>query len=451
VDETNKGTKPLVERYGLEAIPKHAQDTSAIEYTFIQMAISVNAGNVLVPALAVLEGGLTFLQAVLSTVIGAAFAFICVSFLALPGAKYGIPAQYSIRAILGVGGTRYLASPIRTVTSMYWFAVQTIGGTYLIKELIERTLHIQIPFLGIALVMATLMAVLALIGFEAVKKATKYFLPILFVGGLVMLFILLTSEVEGRTFQTVINSASSAPLGTMLFFASLAFVQYVSGVSSASDMARYAKSEKHAFYGLFLGNLSGFFLTAILGAYTAALAGSVNPYVISSQLTNSTLALTIILVAAMSSMVMINISNAYTGGYSLLNSLPSLGRVKSAVLFGCCAIFLSSFPILAEQAQTYISYLGALIIPISAVIVFDFLLLKKRKFTEGDFLGLARGDYQYNFKGLSASIVGMALYLLLPSGWSPGFIAFIGTGVIYIIFSLKSKSTNESNQVENVG
>ncbi|PAM96850.1 cytosine permease, partial [Flavobacterium sp. IR1] len=144
--------KPLVEQYGLEAVPRELQTTKALQYTFIQMAVSVNAGNVLVPALAVTAGGLTFIQAVISTVIGAALAFLFVSFLSLPGAKYGIPAQYSLRAILGYKGARYVASPIRTLTSMYWFAVQTIGGAYLLKELILRSFNINVPFLLIALI-----------------------------------------------------------------------------------------------------------------------------------------------------------------------------------------------------------------------------------------------------------------------------------------------------------
>lgn len=305
---------PVVERYGLEAVPIHLRTTTSIEYAMIQMAISVNAGNVLIPALAVLQGGLSFYQAVLSTIIGATAAFIFVSFLALPGAKYGIPAQYAIRSIMGVKGARYIASPVRTITSLYWFAVQTIGGTYLLKEILERVTSIAVPFTPLALVMATIMATLALIGFEAVKKMTKYFLPLLFIGGVIMLYILFTSGRSGVAMTEVATHDGTIPIGTMMFFSSLAFVQYISGVSSAADMARYAKSTKHAYFGLLTGNTIGFAITAILGAYTATISGNWNPYVVSSQLTNSTIFITIIVVAAIASMITINLSNAYTGG-----------------------------------------------------------------------------------------------------------------------------------------
>lgn len=308
-------TRPLVERFGLESVPSNLRTTSSVEYAMIQIAISVNAGNVLVPALAVLEGGLSFFYAVLSTVVGAAAAFLFVSFLALPGAKYGIPAQYAIRSIMGVKGARYIASPVRTVTSLYWFAVQTIGGTYLLKELIEKTFHIQVPVISLALLMATIMAILALVGFEAVKKVTKYFLPILFIGSITMLFIFLTTDSKSIALQTEATNQLSA----MLFFSSLAFVQYISGVSSSSDMARYAQSSNQAFYGLLTGNILGFTLTAILGAYAATMAGSVNPYVISSHLTASQLSYVTIIKVILPYKLKIKIE-----GRNILTVLPSL-------------------------------------------------------------------------------------------------------------------------------
>lgn len=425
----------VIERFGLEAVPVPLRTTTGLEYGMIQVAISVNAGNFLIPALAVLEGGLSFFYAVISTVIGAALAFLFVSFLALPGAKYGIPAQYAIRSILGVDVARFVASPVRTLTSLYWFSVQTIGGTYLVKELFGRFGGFNIPFIPLALTMAIIMAILALIGFDAVKKIIKYFLPVLFLGGVVMLYIFITATEPGMTFNEVITREGTNQFSSMVFFASLAFVQYVSGVSSASDMARYAKSSKHAFFGLYFGNLLGFLLTAILGAYTATLAGSWNPYVVASQLTNSKLLIFIILVAALAAMISINMSNAYIGGYSLLNSVPRLGRVKSAIIFGGLAITLSGFPTLVDDAKIYISFLGAFIIPLSAVIVSDFLFIKKCQLTINDFEHLVNLSYRYNVKAFICILIGLFIYLALPEAMSPGFVTFVVTGSLYFFLT----------------
>lgn len=298
--------------------------------------------------------------------------------------------------------------------------------------MIERVFHVTVPFVALALSLAFLMAVLALIGFDAVKRMTKYFLPFLFVGGLVMLWVMITNSNE-QVFQY--DAVETNHLGTMLFYASLAFVQYVSGVSASSDMARYAKSPNSGFYGLFIGNVLGFMMTAILGAYAAAIAGSWNPYVVASQMTDSTVFLILIIVAAFASMIMINLSNAYTGGFSLLNSIPTLGRVKSSIIFGIIAITLSAFPALVENAQVYISYLGALVIPLSAIIVTDFLFVKRRE--------LSIREFSYNSFGLCCVGIGIVLYLFIPLNASPGFLTFIVISCLYYVGCRLIKGRNE--------
>ena len=427
-----KSSNPIqIERYGLESVPETSRTTRWYEYAMIQMAVSVNAGNFLVPALAVLEGGLSFIWAVLATVLGATVAFLFVSFLSFPGARRGIPSQYAVRAFVGVKGAQYFASPVRTITSLYWFSVQTIGGTYMVVELMKRAFSIKLLFLPTSLLLATIMALLALVGFDAVKKVTRYFLPLLFAGGVAMFFVYFTTSVNGSSYSSVI-SFNGEPNRSFFFFASLAFVQYVSGVSSSSDMARYAKSPQHAFWGIFSGNTFGFTLTALLGAYTATVAGTWNPFLITSQQTQSTLLLILIFASALCSMIMINISNAYTGGYSLLNTFPSLGRVKSALLLGFAAVTLSSFPAFVDEAESFISLLGAFVIPLSAVIVTDFMVIKKGSFTSAMLENLS--ERTLNRSGFLAILLGVLFYLLLPTDYSPGFLSFLLTGILYLSF-----------------
>lgn len=439
MNSTEKITSSKIERFGLESVPKNLRTTSWYEYAMIQMTISVNAGNFLVPALAVLEGGLSFRWAVISTVLGAMIAFIFVSFLSVPGARKGIPSQYAVRSFLGQKGAQYFASPVRTITSLYWFAVQTIGGTYMAVELMKRAFSLTIPFLPVALCLACIMATLALVGFNAVKKATVFLLPLLFAGTVSMVIVFVTSNVGENTFTSIVTSSEAPQYSTVFFYASLAFVQYVSGVSSSSDMARYARSTKHAFWGLFTGNTSGFVLTAVLGAYSASAAGAWNPFLITSRYTDSVVLLIFIFVAALCSMLTINISNAYTGGYSLLNTFPQLGRVKSAIVLGGIAVALSGFPALVNEAEHYISLLGAFIIPLSSIIVTDFLIIKKGRFTTEILSNMNSKQNVINYTGFTAIVIGLISYLLLPQSFSPGFISFFLTSAVYLFLAKTQK------------
>jgi purine-cytosine permease-like protein len=420
---TKRRSSTPIEKIGLEAVPSHLKTTAWYNYFFIQIAISVNAGNVLVPALAVLEGGLSAPAAIISTLIGSVLAFFFVSLLSKPGATYGIPSQFAVRTFLGTSNARFFASPVRTLTSLYWFAVQTIGGTYIIVELFQRAFGLKLPFIFTAAMLAVVIGLLALIGFHALKKITTMFLPLLLIGGITMLVLLFTSIEGQHSFTINFTAGKDGPL-TMLFYASLAFVQYVSGVSAASDLARYAKSERQAFWGLLSGNSVGFLLTALLGAYSAAIASNWNPFVTTSRMTDSVLLLTIIFLTAVISLVNINLSNAYTAGFSLLNTFPKLGRIKSALVIMIIGASLSMMPSLVDEAKSYISLLGAVIIPLSATIVTDFIIRKHDNYV--------RNFVPLNRSAAIALLLGTVCYVIIPDDFSPGFITFFITAAIYV-------------------
>jgi purine-cytosine permease-like protein len=452
-----KKKQELIERFGLDPVPKELRTSKWIDYTFIQIAFSVNAGNFLVPAMAVIEGGLSFQYAVLSTILGASLAFFFVAWLSLPGATHGIPSQFAIRSIIGIKGAQFAASPIRTITSLYWFAVQTIGGTFVISELFYRLFEIKIPFLLISISLAAIMTLLALIGFDAIKKATKFFIPILFIGqGIILYLYITTGSIEKTFFNIVTEPQAFSPL-SFLFFASLAFIQYISGVSSSADIARYAKSEQHSFYGLLGGNVLGFSMAALLAAYSAKAFNHINPFVSATQLTDSYILIALITISALFSMVSINMSNAYTGSFSLLNSLPNLGRVRSALVFGGIAIIISCFPTVVTEAKQFISLLGGFVIPLSAVIVSDFIFFKKNQISIKDLERIITPPlFQFNLSAFLTILLGMISYFIISDRYSPGFCAFIISIIIYIscekgrLWSKKAKAKQHQTKEQEL-
>ncbi|TFD92509.1 cytosine permease [Jeotgalibacillus sp. R-1-5s-1] len=436
MQKTNAVRKIQIEKIGLDEVPSSLKQTRWYEYAFIQIAFSVNTGNVLVPALAVLTGGLSAGWAMASTMSGALLAFLLVSLLSLPGARHGLPAQYVIRTMIGTRLSRYFASPVRSITSLYWFSVQTIGGSMVIQFILREYFNISVPLLLLTSLFSIMMTVLALIGFDAVKKTIKWFIPVLFLSQGLMIYLIIRYMTSADAINMNTGEFSS---GMFLFFAGLAFVQYVSGVSASSDITRYAKSPGEGFTGVFIGNAVGFTVVALIGTLYAASLGSVNPFVTASELTDSTLLILLIAAGAVISMISINLSNAYTGGYSLLNAFPRIGRVNSAMLFGIAATLLSLFPVIVEQAEFYISLLGAAIIPLSAIIVTDYLFFKRLAIQEDDLLKLMTGTSLANTPALLTVIICIPLYLLIPDQASPGFTVFLAASLLYA--GLKSRKT----------
>ncbi|MFY0757279.1 hypothetical protein AB1K32_00175 [Metabacillus dongyingensis] len=77
---------------------------------------------------------------------------------------------------------RFFSSPVRTITSLYWFCVQTIGGTMMIIEICRRCFQVEPEFAPLAMLLGTGMAAIAAAGFDAVKKITRYFPPFFLAG-----------------------------------------------------------------------------------------------------------------------------------------------------------------------------------------------------------------------------------------------------------------------------
>jgi purine-cytosine permease-like protein len=447
--ETIMDKQPMIERLGLEQVSPDQKTTSWKEYFIIQLAFSVNAGNFLIPALAVLEGGLSFAAAFTCTVLGAMAAFLYVSFLSLPGSRYGLPAQYVQRTLLGTKLSMHIASPVRSLTSLYWFSVQTIGGTYVLLSMVKKLTGVALPFVPLAAGLAIIMTLLALVGFHAVKKAAKYFIPVLVAGQLTILYLFVTNMPTQNVFTLITDGEKDAGAADFFFYSSLIFVQYVSGVSASSDITRYSKSGAHGFWGLYGGNVAGFMMTALLGGLSASLFGNLNPFVMASELTSSLILLLIISACAMVSMISINLSNAYTGGYSLLNALPRMTRVQSAAVFGASGILLSCIPSLVLNAEGYISFLGILIIPISAIVTADYLFVKKGRLTENSLHKLLNGTASYNKEAIWVLPVGMIAYMLIPDDFSPGFSSFILTSAVYVVTKRCLHPGQQSTPLEN--
>ncbi|HSO58244.1 MAG TPA: cytosine permease [Paenisporosarcina sp.] len=428
-----KLNKQNFERFGLEAVPSSLQQSTWKEYAIIAFAFSVNAGNFLVPALAVTQGNLPWMSAFAAVWIGAILAFLFVSALSIPGALYGLPGQYILRAFVGSWLATKIASPIRVLTSLYWFSVQTIGGTYILQSVISNFLNVQIPFALLAVFTASLMAYLALVGYDAVKKVTRLFLPVLIIGQGLMLFVIFT-EVPISTGKPSPNA--NMDWGIFFFYMSLAFVQFVSGVSASSDMTRYAKSARQGFNGMFFGNTAGYFMTALIGTLVASSFHSTNPFVVLSEVTANSFVGLFITFSGLLAMISINIGNAYTGGFSLLNTWPALGRIKSALLFGLAGVVLSCFPTLSTEAASIISILGAGIVPLSAIIVVDYLWIKKRSISEELLINVVQGSYKLNLAAILTFVTMSIAYLMIPNEYSPGMLIFISSSVVYL--SLKT-------------
>ena len=130
--------------------------------------------------------------------------------------------------------------------------------------------------------------------------------------------------------------------------------------------------------------------------------------------------LVILLVAIVVQGLAANVTNVYTAGLSLLNSVRRSDGSAPRWLLRSLRSGSRAFPGFIEEAQTWISHLGNLGAPLAGVVLADYVILKHCATRPG---GAVRppGRYRYlngvNVAAVVAIAVGMAVYYTVPDAW----------------------------------
>ena len=194
----------------------------------------------------------------------------------------------------------------------------------------------------------------------------------------------------------------------------------LSVVTNVADISRFARSRADVRIGLLGGSTLGAFAGAWVGAYAATASGEVNPFLAASELTANEAVLVALLVALLVQTVSVNVINVYTGGLSLVNTLPRLGRVRTTVLVGTVSVALAAFPDFVDSAQVWFVRLGNVAGPITGVVLVDLLVLQRGRI---DVAELFRPDGRYRYLGglnaaaAGAVAVGVAAAFAVPESW----------------------------------
>jgi NCS1 nucleoside transporter family len=412
---------PAVEEFGVEPIPPELRTARwgtlfAINFTFFLNPVMCVLG-----AFAVLGGGLPLWWAVAATVVGQGLSFLFLVIVAQPGVDEGLPGQVAMRAHFGQIGARALTSPYRVVASVYWFSAQALAAAFGVRAIVETLADHRLPLVPVALGFAVVQAGLAVLGFDVMRWLVKVVLPLSLAAAALLIGIYLATDDPRYDVGHVFDSPEQhftwlgfATYVTVLCVANLTFV------TNVADFCRYTPTRRDMRIGLVASALTVVALTTFLGGYVAVAAGETNPYVAVAGITSNPVVLVILLLAIVVQTLAANITNVYTGGLSLVNALPVLGRVRASIAVGALAVVLSAFPDLIERAQEWITHLGNVAAPITGVVLVDYVVRLRQRIDVAALYDPA-GRYRYlegvNAAALVSVVVGVAVYYAVPHEW----------------------------------
>jgi NCS1 nucleoside transporter family len=413
---------PAVEGYGVEPIPAELRtagwrDLFAINFTFF-----LNPVMYLLGAFAVVDGRLPLWWAVAAVVVGQVIAYAALVVVAQPGVDEGLTGQVAMRATLGFWGSRLLSSPYRVVAATYWFAAQALTGALGLQALAKAMPgHHHLPLVPLALALAVFHATLAILGFDVMRWLLRVVLPVslAFTGLLVGLYLASDDPSFG------VRHVFSSPHQHLTWPGFATYVTVMAGASltlvgNIADFCRYTPTRRDMRIGLFSSAITASFVTTFVGGYAAVATGETNPFVAVADLTSSTAVLVVLALAIVVQGIAANITNVYTGGLSLVNTVPALGRVVATVLVGVAAVTLACFPDFVDHAQNWITHLGNVAAPLTGVVLADYVV---RRHCRIDVEALFDPDGRYRFlKGVNveavAAVAGaVVVYYVVPHSW----------------------------------
>ena len=445
----------------LAPIPPDKRSWGTYNYASLWVAMSVCIPTYML-ASGLIAGGMSWIQAVLTILLGNLIVLIPMLLNAHAGTRYGIPFPVFVRASFGVRGANVPAI-LRALVACGWFGIQAwIGG-----QAIYSMLRIVWPgaanlpgsnwicfFLFWAINMIVIWR-----GIGTIKFLEGIGAPFMLVVGLLLLFWI-TRKAGG--FGPVLRTPSKfhdttefvrffipALTGMVGFWATVAL--------NIPDFTRYAKSQRSQMVGQALGLPAAMTLYSFIGVAVTSASAVIfgeaiwDPVVLLGRFNQPLVAL-IALVALLLATLNTNVAaNVVSPSNDFSNLRPSLISFRTGGLItGVVGILMMPWRLLRDFSSYIFGWLvgcSALLGPIAGIMICDYYLVRRRQLVVED-LYLRGGAYEYlhgfNPMAILALVAGIAIALiglavpavrwLFDYAW---FVGFVVSGGLYFLLMQK--------------
>lgn len=395
-------------------------------------------------------------------VVGTLLGVVVLTLIGNMGTRSGLPTMALTRGAFGIRGS-LLPAAANLIVLMGWSWVQAMLAGVTVNYLVYQATGFSSPVL-FAVLCQTIVVVLAIFGHTGISRIEPWLaLAILVVMGFV--FIAAFSAFSPSDFSAIPVDASLG--GTPLVTLDMVIATAISWTVLSADMNRHAKTSTSGILGagigytlstciaMFLGLVA--FSTVILRGHGAV---AFDPTVIVAEF-GWPLGIAIFLsVMATNTMVVFGMVTSTVNA----RSAWKLKFVPTALVLGGISILGSSWLSLLGQFTDFLFVISAFFVPVFAIMIADYYLLKRRGYSR-DILREARHSrYWYlwgvNWAAVVVWIVGAALSYILsyvvpsPIGANiPSFVIsfFLYTAIMYVFGNVAKLGLRDPQDAKRVG
>jgi NCS1 family nucleobase:cation symporter-1 len=458
----------------LAPIPAEKRSWNTYNYASLWVSMSVCIPTYML-ASGLIAGGMNWIQAILTILLGNLIVLIPMLLNAHAGARYGIPFPVFVRASFGVRGAN-IPAILRALVACGWFGIQAwIGGQAIHSMLLvvwPSAANIAGSHWISFFVFWALNIFVIWRGIDTIKFLEGIGAPFMLVVGLVLLFWI-TRKAGGlgpvlhapSKFQTTsefLHFFIPSLTGMVGFWATVAL--------NIPDFTRYAKSQRAQIIGQALGlptamTLYSFIGVAVTSASAVIFGAAIwDPVVLLSRFNQPVVAL-IALIALLIATLNTNVAaNVVSPSNDFSNLRPSLISFRTGGLItGVMGILLMPWKLLSTFSAYIFGWLlgcSALLGPIAGIMICDYYVVRKRQIIVQD-LYRQSGVYEYRngfnpvavlalAAGIAVALVGLVippLHWLYDYAWFVGF--FVAGGLYSVMMPKRIQAwTNSSSRVD---
>jgi nucleobase:cation symporter-1, NCS1 family len=442
----------------LAPIAPEKRSWGTYNYASLWVAMSVCIPTYML-ASGLIAGGMSWIQAVLTILLGNLIVLIPMLLNAHAGARYGIPFPVFVRASFGVLGAN-VPAVLRALVACGWFGIQAWIGGQAIFSMLRIVWPAAANFPGSSWICFFLFWAINMMviwrGIETIKFLEGIGAPFMLVVGLLLLaWITRKAGGFGPVLHTPSKFHSTSEFVRFFIPALTGMVGFWATVAlNIPDFTRYAKSQRAQMVGQALGLPTAMTLYSFIGVAVTSASAVIfgqpiwDPVVLLGRFNQPIVAL-IALVALLVATLNTNVAaNVVSPSNDFSNLRPSLISFRTGGLItGVVGILLMPWKLLGSFSSYIFGWLvgcSALLGPIAGIMICDYYLVRRRQLVVED-LYRRGGAYEFrsgfNPKAIVALVAGIAIALIglaVPSvrwlydyAW---FVGFLISGALYLLF-----------------
>ncbi|QSX06311.1 putative hydroxymethylpyrimidine transporter CytX [Sedimentibacter sp. zth1] len=327
-----------------------------------------------------------FEKGLLAIVIGHVIGCVILYFAGLIGAKSKLSAIESTRLSFGKYGS-YIFSVLNILQLVGWTAVMIINGAKAINVVTLNSFNFQNEIVWCVLI-AALMGVWIIIGFENLSKVNKIAVNLLFIFVVILGFVVFKSNSK-----IVFDASQSISFGAAV---ELSVIMPLSWLPLISDYTKSSKDETKGTLFSAIGYFIGSCFMYIIGIGAALYAGNSDISVILSAAGLPIIALVIV----MFSTVTTGFLDVYSAAVSYVN-LNKKANEKIISVIICIIGLVIAITVPTSQFEPFLYLIGSVFAPLFAITITDFFIIKNNKLNKNNV---------FNLKNSIIWVIGVVLY-----------------------------------------